>query len=59
MRQPTRPRSARARGGRDPLADRSVGTPDPGAVSFALVVSALANGASTWADSYNAAEGRS
>lgn len=33
-----RPRVGRAR----PLADRSVGTPDPGAVSFARIVSALA-----------------
>ena len=35
---PLRPRKGRAR----PLADRSVGTPDPGAVSLALVVTALA-----------------
>jgi dihydroxyacetone kinase len=35
---PLRPRKGRAR----PLADRSVGTPDPGAVSFALVVAAVA-----------------
>ena len=33
-----RPRVGRAR----PLAERSVGSPDPGAVSFALVVAALA-----------------
>jgi dihydroxyacetone kinase len=36
---PLRPRKGRAR----PLADRSVGTPDPGAVSFALVVTAIAD----------------
>lgn len=36
---PLRPRKGRAR----PLADRSVGTPDPGAVSFALVVTAVAD----------------
>jgi dihydroxyacetone kinase len=40
-----RPRKGRAR----PLADRSVGSPDPGAVSFALIVTALA----AWADDYN------
>jgi dihydroxyacetone kinase len=36
---PLRPRRGRAR----PLADRSVGTADPGAVSFALVVTAVAD----------------
>ena len=36
---PLRPRKGRAR----PLADRSVGTPDPGAVSFALAVTAIAD----------------
>ncbi|MGO1583759.1 MAG: DAK2 domain-containing protein, partial [Actinomycetaceae bacterium] len=35
---PMRPRIGRAR----PLADRSVGTPDPGAVSSALVVDVIA-----------------
>jgi dihydroxyacetone kinase len=44
-----RPRKGRAR----PLADRSIGTPDPGATSFALIVTALAARASTWADEYN------
>ena len=34
-----RPRKGRAR----PLAERSVGSPDPGAVSFALIVTALAD----------------
>jgi D-erythrulose 4-kinase len=36
---PLRPRKGRAR----PLADRSVGTPDPGAVSFALAVTTMAD----------------
>ena len=36
---PLRPRKGRAR----PLADRSVGAPDPGAVSFALAVTAIAD----------------
>lgn len=36
---PLRPRRGRAR----PLAERSVGTPDPGAVSFALVMTAVAD----------------
>jgi D-erythrulose 4-kinase len=36
---PLRPRKGRAR----PLADRSVGTADPGAVSFALIVTAIAD----------------
>ncbi len=44
-----RPRKGRAR----PLADRSVGTPDPGATSFALIVTALAARAGAWADEYN------
>ncbi len=44
-----RPRKGRAR----PLADRSVGTPDPGATSFALIVTALAAQAGAWADEYN------
>jgi dihydroxyacetone kinase len=39
---PLRPRKGRAR----PLADRSVGTPDPGAVSFALIATAIADEAS-------------
>ena len=38
-----RPRKGRAR----PLADRSVGAPDPGAVSFAMVVTAIAEKANT------------
>ena len=42
---PLRPRKGRAR----PLAERSVGTPDPGAVSFALIVTALADKAGAWA----------
>jgi dihydroxyacetone kinase len=41
-----RPRKGRAR----PLAERSVGSPDPGAVSFALIVTALAAQADAWAD---------
>ena len=41
-----RPRKGRAR----PLADRSVGTPDPGAVSFALIATAIADGAVSWAE---------
>jgi dihydroxyacetone kinase len=41
---PLRPRRGRAR----PLADRSVGTADPGAVSFALVVTAMADKANAW-----------
>jgi dihydroxyacetone kinase len=45
---PLRPRKGRAR----PLADRSVGTPDPGAVSFALIATALAKKVSLFADSY-------
>ena len=40
---PLRPRKGRAR----PLADRSVGTADPGAVSFALVVTAMADKAAS------------
>jgi D-erythrulose 4-kinase len=43
---PLRPRKGRAR----PLADRSVGTPDPGAVSFALIVTAIADKASQLGD---------
>jgi dihydroxyacetone kinase len=43
-----RPRKGRAR----PLAERSVGSPDPGAVSFALIVRALAAQADAWADDY-------
>jgi dihydroxyacetone kinase len=43
-----RPRKGRAR----PLAERSVGSPDPGAVSFALIVTALAAQADAWADDY-------
>lgn len=39
-----RPRKGRAR----PLAERSLGTPDPGAVSFALIVTALAELADSW-----------
>ena len=35
---PLRPRRGRAR----PLADKSVGTPDPGAVSLALIATAVA-----------------
>ena len=42
---PLRPKKGRAR----PLAERSIGSPDPGAVSFALVVSALAEEAALWA----------
>ena len=44
---PLRPRKGRAR----PLAERSVGHPDPGAVSFALIVTALADNASAWVES--------
>jgi dihydroxyacetone kinase len=47
-----RPRKGRAR----PLADRSVGTPDPGAVSFALIVTALADRAGVWAADYGRGE---
>ena len=43
---PLRPRKGRAR----PLADRSVGTPDPGAVSFALIATAIADKASQLGD---------
>ena len=43
---PLRPRKGRAR----PLAERSVGTPDPGAVSFALIVTALADKAGAWTE---------
>ncbi len=43
-----RPRKGRAR----PLAERSVGSPDPGAVSFALIVTALAAQADVWAGDY-------
>jgi dihydroxyacetone kinase len=39
-----RPRKGRAR----PLAGRSLGTPDPGAVSFALIVKAIAELADSW-----------
>jgi dihydroxyacetone kinase len=39
---PLTPRLGRAR----PLAERSVGHPDPGAVSFAIIVSALADATS-------------
>jgi dihydroxyacetone kinase len=42
---PLRPRKGRAR----PLADRSVGTPDAGATSFALIAEALAGNAGQWA----------
>ena len=47
-----RPRKGRAR----PLADRSVGTPDPGAVSFALIATALADRAGAWAGEYGRSE---
>ena len=43
-----RPRKGRAR----PLADRSVGTPDPGAVSLALIATALADKAGVWASDF-------
>jgi dihydroxyacetone kinase len=43
-----RPRKGRAR----PLAERSVGSPDPGAVSFALIVTALADRAEAWAEDH-------
>jgi dihydroxyacetone kinase len=51
---PMRPRKGRAR----PLADRSVGTPDPGAVSLALVVSAVASSIGLWGDRLAASEER-
>ncbi|HXW78176.1 MAG TPA: DAK2 domain-containing protein, partial [Acidimicrobiales bacterium] len=47
---PMRPRKGRAR----PLAERSVGHPDPGAVSFALIVTALAANVDAWADTWGA-----
>jgi dihydroxyacetone kinase len=42
---PLRPKKGRAR----PLAERSIGRPDPGAVSFALVMSAIAEEVALWA----------
>lgn len=45
-----RPRKGRAR----PLAEKSIGHPDPGAVSFALIVETLAE----WADADERTEGR-
>ena len=42
---PLRPKKGRAR----PLAERSIGSPDPGAVSFALVMSAIAEEVALWA----------
>jgi D-erythrulose 4-kinase len=45
---PMRPRKGRAR----PLAERSVGHPDPGAVSFALIVTALAANVDDWVEGW-------